>query len=95
MSTNTEKFIGFRADGTLSEKAKARAKSQNRSLAGYMRQLLEDDLDEGGHSRDSVQEPDPDKGNSVAPRRDAKGPIVPISGKYSVARNKPSKTKRQ
>jgi hypothetical protein len=96
MSTNTEKFIGFRADSDLSEKAKARAKSQNRSLAGYMRQLLEDDLDEGGGSSDSVLEPDPDKGNaqSPQPRINAPAPIVPTSGRSSY-RNAQPKTKRQ
>jgi hypothetical protein len=94
MSTNTEKFIGFRADSDLSEKAKARAKSQNRSLAGYMRQLLEDDLDEGD-SRASIQEPDPDKGNaqSPQPRINAPAPTAPTSGRSSYRSAQP-KTKR-
>jgi hypothetical protein len=38
------KFIGFRASPDLAEAAKARAKSQHRSLAGYLRFLVEKDL---------------------------------------------------
>jgi predicted DNA-binding protein len=38
------KFIGFRASPELAEAAKARAKSQHRSLAGYLRFLVEKDM---------------------------------------------------
>ena len=38
------KFIGFRAFPELAESAKARAKAQHRSLAGYLRFLVERDL---------------------------------------------------
>lgn len=44
MKKSDIKFIGFRAEDELSEAAKKRAKEQHRSLAGYMRYLLEQDL---------------------------------------------------
>lgn len=44
MSTDETKFIGFRASGEFSEAAKKRAKQQHRSLAGYLRYLIEQDL---------------------------------------------------
>jgi len=44
------KFIGFRASPELAEAAKARAKSQHRSLAGYLRFLVEKDLDRPTHN---------------------------------------------
>lgn len=46
MDKTETKFIGFRADDELSEAAKRRAKEQHRSLAGYMRYLIEQDLSE-------------------------------------------------
>lgn len=45
MDTSPEKFIGFRADQELSKSAKIRAKNQNRSLAGYLRNLVQEDLE--------------------------------------------------
>jgi hypothetical protein len=50
MSTDETKFIGFRASDELSEAAKKRAKEQNRSLAGYLRNLLQQDLEDSGWS---------------------------------------------
>jgi hypothetical protein len=44
MSTDETKFIGFRASQDFSEAAKKRAKQQHRSLAGYLRHLIEKDL---------------------------------------------------
>jgi hypothetical protein len=38
------KFIGFRATNALAEAAKRKAKSQHRSLAGYLRYLVERDI---------------------------------------------------
>ena len=38
------KFIGFRATTALAEAAKRKAKSQHRSLAGYLRFLVEKDI---------------------------------------------------
>lgn len=60
------KFIGFRADDELSAAAKKRAKEQHRSLAGYMRHLLERDLSE---SNTLKEEPEYGKrsGNETAP----------------------------
>lgn len=39
-----EKFVGFRANPTLVEQIKKRAKSEHRSLAAHMRWLVEQDL---------------------------------------------------
>jgi hypothetical protein len=38
------KFVGFRASKSLAARAKAQAKIENRSLAGYLRNLVEKDL---------------------------------------------------
>jgi len=38
------KFIGFRASPALAEAAKQKAKSEHRSLAGYLRFLVEKDI---------------------------------------------------
>jgi predicted DNA-binding protein len=40
------KFIGFRASPDLAARAKAKAKSEHRSLAGYLRRLVEIDITE-------------------------------------------------
>jgi hypothetical protein len=40
------KFIGFRATPDLAARAKAKAKSEHRSLAAYLRRLVEIDLTE-------------------------------------------------
>lgn len=40
------KFIGFRATPELAARAKAKAKSEHRSLAAYLRRLVEIDLAE-------------------------------------------------
>jgi len=39
-----EKFVGFRANPSLVEQIKKRAKSEHRSLAAHMRWLVEQDL---------------------------------------------------
>ena len=61
MSKDETKFIGFRATEEFSEAAKKRAKEQHRSLAGYLRHLLEQDL-QGSLSRD-----EPSPANATAP----------------------------
>jgi hypothetical protein len=48
MSTDETKFIGFRASEEFSEAAKKRAKQQHRSLAGYLRYLIEQDIQGSG-----------------------------------------------
>lgn len=44
MNTQEIKFIGFRASPELAKAAKEKAKSQHRSLAGYLRHVVEMDL---------------------------------------------------
>jgi hypothetical protein len=62
MSTDETKFIGFRASEEFSEAAKKRAKQQHRSLAGYLRYLIEQDLggsmleDTPGYGAESKEE---------------------------------------
>ena len=54
MSKDETKFIGFRATEEFSEAAKKRAKEQHRSLAGYLRHLLERDLQSGSLKEDAT-----------------------------------------
>lgn len=62
-----EKFVGFRADPLLAARAKEKAKSEHRSLTGYLRHLVEQDVMRGDRLREDPPAGDPSTGHSTAP----------------------------
>ena len=76
MSKDETKFIGFRATEEFSEAAKKRAKEQHRSLAGYLRHLLEQDLQSESLKEDAIPQ------NGIAPH------ARPSSVRYAAGKTK-------
>jgi hypothetical protein len=75
MSTEETKFIGFRASEEFSEAAKKRAKQQHRSLAGYLRHLIEQDIQATGMMEDSPKYGTPSK-DETAPTARSSSPTI-------------------
>lgn len=76
MNTDETKFIGFRASDELSDAAKKRAKQQNRSLAGYLRNLLQQDLNDSGWSLEESLTKTPLPKDEHAPNARSSSPVI-------------------